>query len=103
MEATYADALRSALKKGIDEQKTFGMKADITGRHFIFGKVKKENRLRALAIRKSIKEKSTKDKFAEAAEAMAKESSETTTEPAPSPAPSPTPPPAPGGTTPSTP
>ncbi|MES2213821.1 MAG: hypothetical protein V4465_00295 [Patescibacteria group bacterium] len=62
--------------KGIAEQKTFGMNADLTGRHLIFGPVKRERKLEALAIRKSMKEKSNKDKIAEAASAMAKEDSD---------------------------
>ncbi|MBX4189500.1 hypothetical protein KW785_02805 [Candidatus Parcubacteria bacterium] len=49
-----------------------------TDRVLFLGKLKRENRAAAAAIRKTVKEKSNKDKVAEAAAAMAKEESEET-------------------------
>jgi len=97
---------KGAYAKTVEEQKVkipFTQKAipfAITGRLGMFGPVKKENKLAANAIRKSMKEKKPGEKIAEEIEKQARESSdESGATPTPPTTPT-TPPPAAGPTTP---
>jgi len=86
-----ANVRKTQYARGLEEQRTLGFKADWVGRHMIFGRVKGENIGAAISIRKTIKEKSSKDKLAEAAEAIIKENAENNPEPVGDTPPPPTP------------
>jgi hypothetical protein len=90
---------KEAYAKTIETQKVGKIPFSLTGRHLIFGPVKKEARLAANAIRKSIKEKKPAEKFAEEIEKQVRESGDEAVETPTAPPAAPPTTPA-GGTTP---
>jgi hypothetical protein len=82
---TAQNVRKTQYARGIQEQRTLGIKMHPTGRILGALGVKKENVSAALAIRKTTEDKSNKDKLAEAAAAVAKDNEEAGGTPPPAP------------------